>query len=334
MKLSIVIPYYNSNAWIGETLESLLDQGFSHEEYEIIVVDDASDEEPVVLNNYVASYPCIHYYNQGKLGMSGARNFGISVAKGDWVFFCDSDDYLQRKVLLRIIDAAEQLDLDVIFANFTEITPNKRPCDPKRDFSSLSEAVSGVEYYSKPHDPLAIAVWCYIVKRELIIANDLRFRDVYCAEERHFYQDLLFCASRVAHIDVDMYYYVRREDSVSRGKKRLRCSEYMSYLYGYIYRLSEDMNNGCYDSQVVERMKYHMGRCSFILLHNVFRYCPVKETTDYLARLTELEAYPIIHYSATRESWTLVLKWINIKWLWVLGCRLYHIVPLPIRVRF
>ena len=105
MLLSIIIPYYNRNHLIGRMLDSLLDQDISPSDYEIIVVDDGSQEEPVVLKDYANRYPQIHYHRIDHAGVSPARNIGLSLATGKWLYFCDSDDFLQRKVLKGIIEA-------------------------------------------------------------------------------------------------------------------------------------------------------------------------------------------------------------------------------------
>lgn len=99
MRLSVIIPYYNSNTWIGKALNSLLDQDLDPSDYEIIVVDDGSDEEPTVLNEYVSRFPLIRYYRIEHVGLSSARNTGMALAQGDWLYFCDSDDYVQVRGL-------------------------------------------------------------------------------------------------------------------------------------------------------------------------------------------------------------------------------------------
>ena len=116
MKLSVIIPYYNTNATIGQALDSLLDQDLEASEYEIIVVDDGSTEEPVVLKDYAHRFSQVQYHRLAHAGLSPARNYALSVARGDWLYLCDSDDYVQPQVFGGIIAAAEANRLEMICA--------------------------------------------------------------------------------------------------------------------------------------------------------------------------------------------------------------------------
>ena len=82
MLLSVIIPYYNADTWIGKALDSLLDQDLPQSEYEIIVVDDGSTEDEKILKDYVSRFPNIHYYRIDHAGLSPARNYGLSKASG------------------------------------------------------------------------------------------------------------------------------------------------------------------------------------------------------------------------------------------------------------
>ena len=70
MRLSVIIPYYNTGRWVGKTLDSLLDQGVEADDYEIIVVDDGSDEDPTTLKESAGWFSNIHYYRIDHSGLS------------------------------------------------------------------------------------------------------------------------------------------------------------------------------------------------------------------------------------------------------------------------
>lgn len=309
-----------------------MDQELDSNEYEIIVVDDASTEETAVLKDYVSRVPNILYFNHGKLGMSGARNFGISVARGDWLYFCDSDDFLQPRVLRGIIDAAEKNELEVIFANFKKVAPDQVPVNPRRYFSSVSPVRSGLDYFCKPHRGFTSGAWSYLVRRSVVTANNLRFKDILFVEDKWFMLDLMPCVSRAAHIDVDLYYYVRHDSSVIHEKKRTNGSAYMADFFKYIIRLHEESRSGRYGLNFARVMNYMSRINSYFLLLNVFRYCPVSETVSYLSRLEDIEIYPI-RLKGRDKRQRLLLRWMNTRWLWLLGCRLYHILPGRVRGR-
>lgn len=223
MLLSVVIPYFNSNAWIGQMLDSLLDQGIDSDEYEIIVIDDDSTEEPVVLKEYVAKYPNIRYYKQQKQGQAEARNYGLSLSRGEWLYFCDSDDYLQRQVLSGIIDAAEKHNLELIIGTIYPVSSSFVPSNPKRNFESLSEIKTGIDFFADPNEFHSFGLWKSLIRRSVLIEHNLHFEKMILAEDRLFYLDMMPCISRTAHIDVDLYYYVQHDSSIMHRKKRENC---------------------------------------------------------------------------------------------------------------
>ncbi len=92
MKLSVVIPYYNGERWIGKCLDSLLNQDMPVSDYEIIVVDDGSTNSVEMVQDYSKKHENIKYARQPNAGQSAARNHGLDMAKGEYVFFLDCDD--------------------------------------------------------------------------------------------------------------------------------------------------------------------------------------------------------------------------------------------------
>jgi len=102
--LSIIVPVYNVEEYLAHCIDSLLDQGLSEKQYEIILVNDGStDNSPAICQSYVDKYPFIHCYSQKNQGLSGARNTGMKHVKGKYVQFVDSDDFLQPTVLRRCL---------------------------------------------------------------------------------------------------------------------------------------------------------------------------------------------------------------------------------------
>ena len=226
MLLSIIIPYYNADAWIGKMLDSLLEQDIAQDDYEIIVVDDSSTQEPVVLRDYVARFPHIHYYRIAHCGMGPVRNYGMSLAKGDWIYFCDADDFLQPHVLRGIIAAAEERDLEMILANHVKINENDPIPTPRRNFDKLSDTMTGLQYFAKPTNKFSWGVWAFVTRRSVYESNGLAFEDVCFVEDRLFKFALMRVVTRCATIDVDLYYYVQHESSISTqsGSRTIRSS--------------------------------------------------------------------------------------------------------------
>ena len=130
MKLSVIIPYYNSEKYIYPLLESLLDQGFQKDEYEIIVVDDGSPNDVSRLREFCDKSDTIKYVRQENGRQSKARNNGISKATGEYLYFFDSDDCIRKDVLSRICDIASQNELDILYFNRVIVKEKELPPPP------------------------------------------------------------------------------------------------------------------------------------------------------------------------------------------------------------
>ena len=94
--LSIIVPVYNAEKWLRRCVDSLLNQDLPREDYEIILVDDGSTDGSLkICDEYLAAHPgLVRVIHQPNSGVSMARNTGIELAKGEYLSFVDSDDYI------------------------------------------------------------------------------------------------------------------------------------------------------------------------------------------------------------------------------------------------
>ncbi len=100
MFLTIITPVYNTAKYLSDCLESLLDQGMSYEEYEVILINDGStDNSKEILDQYAAKYPNLRVIHKENSGVSATRNIALDMAQGEYIWFIDSDDFIERKVL-------------------------------------------------------------------------------------------------------------------------------------------------------------------------------------------------------------------------------------------
>ena len=103
MFLSIIVPVYNTEKYLTECLDSLLEQDIDTDDYEIICINDGSTDNSLdILQKYVNEYSNVVVINQQNKGVSAARNRGMESAKGDYFWFVDSDDLVQKNILNRL----------------------------------------------------------------------------------------------------------------------------------------------------------------------------------------------------------------------------------------
>ncbi|MBQ7173300.1 MAG: glycosyltransferase [Clostridia bacterium] len=105
MKLSIIIPVYNTEKYLREYLNSCFDENAPEENYEIICIDDGStDYSPIILKEYAERHSNLLIVRQANQGVSVARNHGITIARGDWLWFVDSDDYIGKSAISELLE--------------------------------------------------------------------------------------------------------------------------------------------------------------------------------------------------------------------------------------
>jgi len=330
MRLSVIIPYYNSDPWIGLLLDSLLDQDLGREDYEIIVIDDGSTEEPVVLGQYAANYSNVVYARQENAGVSAARNYGINVAKGKWIFFCDSDDMVRAQVLGKMLNIADEKDLDMLFWNIMRVDSAQEAVPRRSFFDAISPIQTGTDYMVNPPADFSPGVWRYLVRRDLIVRHDLRFMEgVVYVEDSLFRLDVMSAAKRVAHVDVDVYFYVRQESSIVHMKKRKNYDSYASYMLIYLKRLSELIQQDGLPDPLRNRYLRWRDIDAFYLLKYLSLYSSLSQTRTYLSRLRDIDAIPLLIIG--KPSYRIVRWMMNHSCLWLFACGIIHLLPISLR---
>ena len=226
MLLSIIVPVYNVEKYLRKCVDSLLTQDLSHEEYEIILVDDGStDQCGMICDEYAAGHTNLKVLHQQNGGLSAARNSGVAVAQGRYVQFVDSDDYLEPNVLKILAEKMETDQLDVLRFNYRnvneqyeEIEPNK---DPKRWVDYSSEVCDGLTFLNERLGPACYACQ-FMARRELL--TDCRFKEGIYFEDTEWTPRMLIKAQRAASTDMMVYNYLFREGSITlsvdEAKKR------------------------------------------------------------------------------------------------------------------
>ena len=178
MTFSIIIPVYQVEKYLEQCLESVLNQNFN--DYEVILIDDGStDNSGKICDDYVSKYSNIEVIHQTNSGPSVARNNGMERANGDYIVFIDSDDYVEH-------DSFKQIYLELKKSRFPDllITPFKTfKASGKIQYHDLFLQNHDLHSMSKEEILVLLfnnsenmwPVWRYIVKREFIAQNEIRF---------------------------------------------------------------------------------------------------------------------------------------------------------------
>ena len=124
-KISVIIPVYNAEKYLRETLDSVIKQSYNN--WEILLIENGSkDKSPEIIREYEAQYPGIHMLKGPGKGPGPARNMGLRSAKGDYIVFADADDYLSDVDIFRkYISMAEQTGADIVVSNYARLWENR-----------------------------------------------------------------------------------------------------------------------------------------------------------------------------------------------------------------
>lgn len=224
MHYSLVIPVYNVEPYLRECLDSVLNQTFAN--WEAVCVNDGStDGSAAILEEYALKDNRLKIITQPNCGLSAARNAGMKVAKGDYILFLDSDDWLEPNALQTLVDCLEGEDM-VCFSGrrFFEETGECCPAD------LLTEKVysTGMDYYNENalmhRDFAFVCVVLRAYKRMFLVENGLCFKEGIFHEDNLFTPKACYYASKVKVVNACLYNYRVRANSITTTTdlKRLR----------------------------------------------------------------------------------------------------------------
>ncbi len=237
IKLSIIVPVYNVEKYIEECLNSLVQQNFSDEEYEIICVDDGStDRSGEIAEDYGKRYRQIKVLRQAHKGVSMARNEGVKAAKGEYVCFVDSDDYLSSGVLGTLYDLAVKYDLEKLMYGYVrfedgETIDEKKKKDKIDGEESIIFFQDALEMRNSDLTPDWQVVWNYLIRHSIIKEYKLQFIDgVSYYEDDEFNFWLNHCVAACGYIDKEFYHY--RQYKTSSIHSFMNDNKFSHYIHG------------------------------------------------------------------------------------------------------
>lgn len=235
MKVSVIIPVYNVAKYIERCLLSVLNQTWQN--LEIILVDDCSPDnsmeiarEVIVSHTRGEMVKCLAHEKNG--GLSVARNTGISIATGDYLYFLDSDDYIPETSIELLATTASQKLPDFVIGNY-EVTGAERWAPPlflKTGFYDGNAMI--LSDYA--HEKWYVMAWNKLVNRNYLLLNKLYFKEGIVHEDDLWSFKLACTSQSMAVVNTTTYYYCMQPDSIMRAPS-LRNLECRVLVLGYIF---------------------------------------------------------------------------------------------------
>lgn len=312
MRLSIIIPAYNVEKYIAQCLESCLEQDIPHDDYEIIVVNDGSiDRTQEVLDRYAAEYPNIRLFEKKNGGQSTARNLALDNAKGEYIWFVDSDDWIKPNCLKGLLLKAEKDCLDLLLFEIVDAQEGDGK-EQTNFFGCFEDRVYSLEEYANyrfiPHEPV-----CYLAKRIMFEQDTkLRFLEGYFHEDAEMNSKLFPRARRIARyfgekndeIGNSLYYYrtvhagsTMNNVTLTHIKKRIESNiVVLQSIHNSFNSIDEELFPET--KSTLEHFHNELFRVSLLPL---FRFLPRKERASHYRTLAHKYSFQLIVQSRLSE---------------------------------
>ena len=301
--LSVILPVYKTEDQLARCLSSLLEQDLAPADYEVIVVDDGSPDGSVgVARGFEERYRNVIIVRQANRGLSAARNAGLDIARGRYLWFVDSDDYVAAAVMAGLTGLMERGRLDALAFGYSTVDDESRARReaPRFDWDATPEVVTGVQliasgWYTR-------GVWVYLFDRVFVERNALRF------EEQRFVEDVLFTATaltaaeRVSRIPADIYRYVRRPGSIMWRRESAHARKMIEDYEHAVFALQDlrvcASNSGVTEPAYHERLGLDQESYLFFLVLRLVRSdLPLRPMlSGVLRRVRSIGVYPLTRF--------------------------------------
>lgn len=302
IKYSFIVPVYNMEKYLKKCLDSLVKQTFS--DFEIVIVNDGStDKSEKIIEKYKNKYPNIKVINQKNKGLSEARNEGVKKAKGKYIIFIDSDDYVEKKLLEQIDKKIDDNDI----LRFQIVTENEDGSN-KKYFNEIGFSdESGVHAFEKITNYRFVeTAWCYVFSKKFWNENNFKFLKGVYHEDFGLIPFVIYKAKKVSSVNYVGYHYVQRQGSIinnSDYEKTVKKAFDMLLQYENIKSLF-NMNSKNYDNYLLS----YMANCSIVKARALRR----KERKKYIKKLKEINVFDDIIINTFSRKLKRILMKINL----------------------
>lgn len=224
--ISIIVPIYNVEKYLSKCIESILEQTYTN--FELILVNDGSpDKCGIICNEYAKKDSRIKVIHKKNGGLSSARNIGIDVAKGEYLGFVDSDDYIEPYMYEYLLKAALDNECSLSVCNINYVFEDGKILNKVTNASdevlNFVEAITEMNTYEK----FDMGAWSKLYKRDLF--ENLRFPEGKLSEDFYIMYKIFDRAQKIAYVSTPCYNYLQRANSITKNKKINHDFAYAAY---------------------------------------------------------------------------------------------------------
>lgn len=239
--ISVIIPVYNAERYLSQCMDSILSQ--TYRDFEVILINDGStDSSKFICEEYAVKDARVRVLHKQNGGVSSARNLGLKNAIGEWIVFCDADDYVSPYYLDNLYKAVDEYDIDLVF-NYAVVHCNKSI--EKENYPVKIINVNEISDMFLYNDLIwHTSPWSKLFKRSIINEGQLKYsEDMHIGEDALFlYSYILLCRKIRVICTCDYHYIIRGTESLTH-----RINSFVSEVKGLnlITNVVEQMRRLC-----------------------------------------------------------------------------------------
>lgn len=269
MLVSVIMPVYNVKMYLERAVNSLLNQEL--QDFELILCDNSTDPECRELCRQLEkAHDCIKLLCLPvRCGPGAARNAGIDIARGKYIYFMDSDDYVENNILSDNVAIAEKYDCDIVKFGYTALAAdNDGNTVSKTDMLPVFEGIYSFDMIQEHFDEylnyISYSVWSRLYKKEAV--GDIRFENCTTAEDAMFNMEILFKGFKNIYFNRKSYYYYIGRPSSIMGKYNPNRYHNELELFKFVEKSIEGWINHSKLMDKINEMYIH----SFLMIYNDF----------------------------------------------------------------
>lgn len=262
--ISVIVPVYNVEKYLDQCLTSLLEQTFT--DFEAILVDDGStDSSYQICKKYAEKDKRFTAYEKENGGASSARNYGLERANGKYLYFLDSDDYIDKTALCKMLKCADENAADLVFIEAQTINDKGVSFSGKYDYHkqylpndpsvTMEEMIVNKEFH--------VGTPFFFLKKELFSDNNLKFKEGIMYEDMITAYQFFSLAKRCSHVHEHIYTRRYRANSVMTSAKTEKNYISMATVYREVAKFRKTL-------PAEKQSPKHLIRCAYNVL-NIYR---------------------------------------------------------------
>lgn len=240
-KVSVIIPVYNAEKYLGKCLESLLSQTL--QEMEIICVDDgSSDGSPEILKRFQGRDERVRILTQENQYAGAARNNGMKEAQGEYLLFLDADDFFENTLLEKVYNQGKKMEADIVLFGAKQYNDKTGIVSPaswyfKRDALPRENPFSGKTENTDVFALVTPAPWTKLFRREFVEKQGLSFQGLQNSNDVYFVLTALALAEKITYVDEELVFYRVGMKGSLQGSKSLHPDCFIEAYAGVYHEL-------------------------------------------------------------------------------------------------